>query len=531
MKRKIAIILALLALSISACAKSPKTTVGTTPTQEQSTPATSQQTPSANTPSDPTQTPEMPSTPAGDPSKPTDGSSKPTDDPTTPTSDPTKPTDDPSNPTEDPSAPTDPSEDPQKKLELDWLSALEAQDIEKVQTVKAYIAVAPGAFKTIQSCTERGSIETFLNECRQITLTPISKEDTLIDGGQQIALRFILTDGNVHEIYFYNGNYLTDGYFRASGIPTLDDHEYAQQTFSLISYSPTATVYAAGSDIALGEIESVSNWQFVPSESAPLEHGDAWDYRIEGDFGTIYVYGDQVISFKEKYYTFVTTVFAAELESNGLSAYVPRELTSMETWLHDLKAENVVSLRTEYRYDGVAPGSLSDIYTTTDAEGIADFLRACQEMRVQLVTGDNALLAPGTAKYFATFTRSDGKQYTLELTGQQYTHGSQSYRLLDTLPRMEGALTHRLITYGENTADILRNGEKIGTFAELDQLEFASCAAPTVPDDTDDTGVFYSLRTQNITLHFLTDTIFIIEGREDAYYSLVGCTLYDILPT
>ena len=115
----------------------------------------------------------------------------------------------------------------------EWLSELDSESVREIKTEFQYVGIAPTELKEVKSTADKAVISDVIENYTQVVMSPVSKPGLV--GGSSFSVEFILVDGVVHRLDFYNGIYTyspdsLDGsavrYFRMDVIPTLQsEHE------------------------------------------------------------------------------------------------------------------------------------------------------------------------------------------------------------------------------------------------------------------------------------------------------------------
>lgn len=169
----------------------------------------------------------------------------------------------------------------------EWMNEITAEDIIKIKIVSGAVGVAPGNLNNISSSTDKDVIARVFEEYYWLDTAPISKMEGQIDGGGSVAVKFILKDGTVKELYINNGNYRApDGnYFELLFTPKFKDTDNATKAYGFITYIGTGTVYGKDNnpvcEIPMDEFEFV-----VFSGLDAVITG--YYYRVETEFGTLW---------------------------------------------------------------------------------------------------------------------------------------------------------------------------------------------------------------------------------------------------
>ena len=182
-----------------------------------------------------------------------------------------------------------------------WLNDIEPDDILEIKDISEYVAVAPGNLKTVQRTVDQDVIARMLDSYKNLIMSPISKEDTMIDGGSAYTVEFLLKSGETKSLRFNNKNYVAgdDVYFNIKYIPSLTPYSNVTDSYSFVTYAQTFDLYTNEDDPKLlGEYSGLENLEFVTlSDSSKM--GDA-EYYILFDAGKIYIVSDTVFYVSRK---------------------------------------------------------------------------------------------------------------------------------------------------------------------------------------------------------------------------------------
>lgn len=205
-------------------------------------------------------------------------------------------------------------------------------------------------------------------------------------------------------------------------------------------------------------------------------------------------------------------------------------LKDYASWLTELNAENIVEIKTTFKYVGVAPGRLKDISKTTDKTVIEEVLKKYLNVEMRGVSRSETDVDGGSA-FTIEFTRADGTVHQLYFNNGFYVYGLNEeeisalcYFQLYTIPSLEEydgvEKSNGFITYiGKGT---VYDGEN-NFVCELpiDELEFVELAAGTGVGAV----VEYTVETEFGTLIFASNKIFYFEEKDSGCYQLVGKNL------
>ena len=181
-----------------------------------------------------------------------------------------------------------------------WLSGLAAEDVAEIKTTFEYVGVAPGGFKDISKTTDKSIIAEMLNECANIPMKSVSREEACVDGGGAFTIEFILADGTVKKIYSNNGFYAHGSdqdwlfatcYFKLECIPTLKGYDNVSKCNGFITYLNAGQVYDNNGlvcEIPLNELEFVELTEGFDDSSVNQK------CYIETEFGNLAFFSDSV---------------------------------------------------------------------------------------------------------------------------------------------------------------------------------------------------------------------------------------------
>lgn len=190
----------------------------------------------------------------------------------------------------------------------EWLSELDASQINEINQKHTYIGVAPGSLSDTYYTTEKSEISRLLGQWQDLSMTAAQESDTLISGGSSTRTTFTLNDGTQYSITLSNGFYHTDNdlYFHINIIPHINDERVTLTTYSFIAYKDTYKLYNA--DELIGEYTGISEYEFVEYDG-PITLNIPTTY-IECEFGTLRLYNSTLFSYVDMrgelaYYTVI----------------------------------------------------------------------------------------------------------------------------------------------------------------------------------------------------------------------------------
>ena len=170
----------------------------------------------------------------------------------------------------------------------EWLNEITDEDIAEIKIISGAVGVAPGNLNNVSSSTDEAVIARIFEEYYWLDTAPISKMEGQIDGGGGVAVKFILKNGTVKELYINNGNYRDpDGnYFELLFTPKFKDTDNATKAYGFITYLGTGTVYDKDNN-SVCEIP-IDELEFVESDGCVDAMVTGYYYTVETEFGTLY---------------------------------------------------------------------------------------------------------------------------------------------------------------------------------------------------------------------------------------------------
>lgn len=221
---------------------------------------------------------------------------------------------------------------------------------------------------------------------------------------------------------------------------------------------------------------------------------------------------------------------SVDIPSNGL-------LSNFEAWLSKLDVEDVAEIKTTFEYVGVAPGSLKDIFRTTDKGIIAEMIAKYASVTMTPVSREDTYISGGSAVTIE-FILSDGRVKELYFNNGFYAYGLDQdgisalyYFELDSVPTLKEygnvLRSHGFITYREPGYALRDNDSCEPDYVcdiEVGAFEFVEIEAPAESVRSD-----LYVDTEFGTLIFIGNSIFYIREYGDKYYRLVGKNLDEMI--
>lgn len=241
--------------------------------------------------------------------------------------------------------------------------------------------------------------------------------------------------------------------------------------------------------------------------SHPLTDVDLAMY-VNNEFYGIQVYGDHMWN-----YTFVMPSYDVVIEFKISSGYsdVGNVLN-----IPNLSVNDIVKVRYERGYIGVAPGSLTDIAYSTDFED-KNMLLSLLEMPVYEDNTNHWQVTGGGYTLYTIFTKEG--RYDIEITNDYILINQKHYRFLGQYiffeyPSLEA---HSYVTYQDTYEVFTMDDVKIGDFNGLSEYEFIKYPYDTIFENE---ALGY-LETEIGRLYILSENIFYFKDKNTYTYFLV----------
>ncbi len=192
-----------------------------------------------------------------------------------------------------------------------WLLELDANNVAEIKTMFQYVGVAPGQLKEISSTTDKNNIADMIQKYTYAQMTPITQEDTYIDGGSEFTIEFIFTDGTEKALHFNNSNYVDHPteYYRFVSIPTLEGYDNVAKVYGFITYIGIGAVYPADLGTIpeqepepLCIIDGIGDMEFILIDRKPDKLPESPLYCVETQFGTLQIFGAYNFAFNGTHY-------------------------------------------------------------------------------------------------------------------------------------------------------------------------------------------------------------------------------------
>ncbi|MBQ9071014.1 MAG: hypothetical protein IJY23_06695 [Clostridia bacterium] len=213
--------------------------------------------------------------------------------------------------------------------------------------------------------------------------------------------------------------------------------------------------------------------------------------------------------------TVYTCEVCGETKSEPLS---DESYVYLDTLLPELSngAKNSTNVRYKWTPIGVKPGSLAQIYYTSDSTDIEECVSLLSSPLLR-INKDEAITEGGSINEY-TFFSEDGESYSLTVRNGIIEIGDNAYKYLGKIyvPKNHTLLAYSFVTVSDSY-EIYASGEKLGAFDGLSNLEFKEYTGP----------VALIIPTKYIKCEFgilriYNDKIFSCEkdGEETRYYEL-----------
>ena len=160
------------------------------------------------------------------------------------------------------------------------------------------------------------------------------------------------------------------------------------------------------------------------------------DYFENGGETTYLIYfykqGNYIIDFSYLNFSATIDVICDDEDSSWENYYYG--LNEIYPWINDIKNEDVNTVRIENGYNGVAPGSLIDIYYSYDKDDIAT---TCTFLKNKVVFIDSIITnIAGGYYYEITYYYSNTEKSIRISNGYIYIH-NKTYRIIDEYPLLK----------------------------------------------------------------------------------------------
>ena len=184
----------------------------------------------------------------------------------------------------------------------------------------------------------------------------------------------------------------------------------------------------------------------------------------------------------------------------------------------ELSLDDIVEVRYERGYIGVAPGSLTNILYSTDMED-KDMALSLLEMPVYEDVTDNWQVDGGGYILYSIFTNNE--RYDIKISNGYIWVNQKHYKFIGEYVLFEYPCleAHSYVTYQDTFEAYTMDGIKIGDFDGLSKFEFIEYPYDVVPEN-ENAGY---LETEIGRLYILNEEIFYIKnGNTHTYFLVVG---------
>ena len=184
----------------------------------------------------------------------------------------------------------------------------------------------------------------------------------------------------------------------------------------------------------------------------------------------------------------------------------------------NLTLDDIVEVRYEHGYIGVAPGSLTNISYSTDMEDRSSVL-SLLEMTVYKENGNKWQVTGGFYVQYSIFTNNE--RYDIEISNDYISVNQKHYKFIGEYISFEypKSQAHSYITYLDDFDAYTMDDVKIGNFIGLSEIEFIDYPYDTLPENE---NLGY-LETEIGRLYILAEDIFYIkDGNTHTYFLATG---------
>lgn len=194
-------------------------------------------------------------------------------------------------------------------------------------------------------------------------------------------------------------------------------------------------------------------------------------------------------------------------------------LNELYPWINELKEEDVVKVRYEQAFIGVAPGDFKDISYSTNEVDIENAYKLLSSSAEAISPAEGQIDGGGYVKY--DFLTADGKTYSITISNGNLYIDNRYYRFVGNTYKFKSSERdcHSFITYVD-TYEVYTYGNesvKIGEYDGLVGFEFQKYEG--LLENTPS----YRLKSFDKDLLILSDKQFIIEGDDNTViYQITG---------
>lgn len=184
----------------------------------------------------------------------------------------------------------------------------------------------------------------------------------------------------------------------------------------------------------------------------------------------------------------------------------------------NLTLDDIVEVRYEHGYIGVAPGSLIDISYSTDMEDRSSVL-SLLEMTVYQENGNKWQVTGGGYVSYSIFTENE--RYDITISNDYISVNQKHYKFIGEYVLFEypQSQAHSYVTYLDDFDAYTMDDVKIGSFTGLSEFEFIDYPYDTLPENE---NLGY-LETEIGRLYILAEDIFYIKvGNTHTYFLVTG---------
>ena len=199
-------------------------------------------------------------------------------------------------------------------------------------------------------------------------------------------------------------------------------------------------------------------------------------------------------------------------------------LNELYLWIDALNVDEIVEVRCEHAFAGVAPGHLKDISYSTNSVDIENTYRLLFSPLMSISAIEGQIDGGGYVKY--DFFTADNETYSIFVSNNIVKINNQYYKFVDTFyyafqyadVNCNAFITYDIPAYNKYEIYTYANeGVKIGDFDGLGEFEFC------VYDGLIESTPSYYLRSSGVNLLILSSNQFMIEGDDNTVvYQITG---------
>ena len=259
-----------------------------------------------------------------------------------------------------------------------------------------------------------------------------------------------------------------------------------------------------------------------------------WCHIFEGADapGVVYGYGEHINNDADLFCD--VCGYLMEINTELPLEYLLRDQVGAE-WLYEITADDIVELRITRGYEGVGPGTMRYVFSSTLTAPISRILNEFFNMGVTLIPKEEALVPGGSVATFEFFLNDGTKREFVFNDGCHHDTEHDAYYRLPYCPTFNDVPEYT--SYCQFVA--IDGWDKCEVWCDTPIMEpYFVCDIPleelkfNVTDYNVGVGVStyqYFIETDFGRLGFITNDVFFIVGQGGPYYQLVGKNLDELI--